>query len=130
MLASSISIAFNIHPKFLCWCLLSSIIAFLVSHYGTLHFNQTTGVLLGAFAAGIFSNLFANILNSPASMVLTTGIIFLVPGSKTYIILNAWITGEQMVTDTPNATQAFLIFISLVGGLLLSNAIVPTRKSL
>jgi uncharacterized membrane protein YjjB (DUF3815 family) len=95
-----------------------------------MYFNQTTGILLGAFAVGIYSNLFANVLNYPASMVLTTGIIFLVPGSKTYIILNTWITGDPMVTGTENATQAFLISISLVGGLLLSNATVPTKKSL
>lgn len=130
MLATSITVAFNIHPKFLFWCLLSSIIAFVVSLYGTMYFNQTTGILLGAFAVGIYSNLFANVLNYPASMVLTTGIIFLVPGSKTYIILNTWITGDPMVTGTENATQAFLISISLVGGLLLSNATVPTKKSL
>ena len=87
-------------------------------------------MLLGASAVGIFSNTFANIVKRPASLVLTTGIIFLVPGSKTYMILNSWVTGKQMVENTPNAIQAFLIFISLVGGLLLSNAIVPTKKSL
>jgi len=129
-LATAITIAFNIHMRFIFWCLLSSVIAFFVSTYGTENFNQPTGIFLGAFAVGIFSNCFANLLNHPASLVLSTGLIFLVPGSKTYLILNSWVTGTQIVTNTPNATQAFMIFISLVAGLLLSNAIVTTRKSL
>lgn len=130
LLSYCITIAFNIHPKFILWCILSSLVAFIISAYSTQYLNQTTAMLLGAASVGIFSNTFANIVKRPASLVLTTGIIFLVPGSKTYMLLNSWVTGKQMVENTPNAIQAFLIFISLVGGLLLSNAIVPTKKSL
>ncbi len=130
MLTGAVTIAFNIHPKFIGWCLVSALVAYTISDLATKQFNYTTGVLLGSLAVGVYSNLYANITNHPASLVLSVGLILLVPGSKTYIILNSWITGKQMIEDTPNPTQAFLIFIALVGGLLLSNALVPTKKSL
>jgi uncharacterized membrane protein YjjB (DUF3815 family) len=87
-------------------------------------------MFLGAFAVGAYSNIYSHIRNAPASMVLSHGLILLVPGSKTYIILNSWITGEQMLESSSNGNQAFLIFISLVAGLLFANALVATRKSL
>jgi len=79
---------------------------------------------------GAYSNIYSHIRNAPASMVLSHGLILLVPGSKTYIILNSWITGEQMLENSSNGNQAFLIFISLVAGLLFANALIATRKSL
>ena len=129
-LALFLLVAFNIHMKQLFWCACSSFIGFYVSQVGEAYFGIAVGMFLGAFAVGTYANLFSNLRNTPASMVLSHGLILLVPGSKTYIILNSWITGEQMLEHSSNGNQAFLIFISLVAGLLFANALIPTRKSL
>ena len=129
-LALFLLVAFNIHIKDLLWCACSSFIGFYVAQTSEAYFGIAVGMFLGAFAVGAYANLFSQIRNTPASLVLSHGLILLVPGSKTYIILNSWITGEQMLEHSSNGNQAFLIFISLVAGLLFSNALIPTRKSL
>ncbi len=123
-------VAFNIHIKQMLWFACSSIIGYYVAHSAEAYFSMAASMFLGAFAVGVYSNLYSHIKNAPASMVLSHGLILLVPGSKTYIILNSWITGEQMLENSSNGNQAFLIFISLVAGLLFANALIVTRKSL
>jgi uncharacterized membrane protein YjjP (DUF1212 family) len=130
LISLALTIAFNIRIQQAPWCLLAALTGYYVSQSCGASFGIAAGMFLGAFAVGIYSNLFAMFKNNPASVVLTQGLILLVPGSKTYIILNSWITGKQMLTTSANSNQAFLIFISLVAGLLFSNAVLPTRKSL
>jgi uncharacterized membrane protein YjjB (DUF3815 family) len=54
----------------------------------------------------------------------------LVPGSKVYIGLNTMISGQNMVGDNPIGPQTFLIFMSLVAGLIFSNVAVAPKRSL
>lgn len=129
-LAFFLLVAFNIHIKQILWCICSSLIGFYVAHSAEAYFSIAASMFLGAFAVGAYSNMVSHFRNIPASIVLSHGLILLVPGSKTYIILNSWITGEQMLASSSNGNQAFLIFISLVAGLLFANALVLTRKSL
>ena len=129
-LATVLLVAFNIHIKQLFWCACASLIGYYVAHISGAHFGIAIGMFLGAFAVGAYANIFSHFRNTPASIVLSHGLILLVPGSKTYMILNSWITGEQMLVHSSNGNQAFLIFISLVAGLLFANALIPTRKSL
>ena len=130
LLSLGLTIVFNIRLKQALWGLLAALVAYFVSQYGEAYFGVAAGMFLGAFAVGVYSNLYANLSNKPASLVLTQGLILLVPGSKTYILLDAWIRGEVMLEKSVQNNQAFLIFISLVVGLLFANAVLPTRKSL
>ena len=130
LLAVGILIAFNIRPKLLIWCLISSYLAYFTTQLTAPHFGLTIAMMIGAFVVASYANLFANFKNKPASIVLMSGLILLVPGSKTYMILNVWMTGQPMIKDTPNGTQAFLFFLALVGGLLFASVVVPTKKSL
>ena len=61
---------------------------------------------------------------------MTQGIVLLVPGSKTYMILNHWVSGENILPGASGGDRALMVFIALVAGLLFSNALVPTQKSL
>lgn len=130
LLAASLTISFNIRPQQMFWCLLAALIGFYISRSGEQHFGVAAGMFLGAFCVGIFSNFYANSRGIPSSIILSGGLVVLVPGSKTYLLLNSWITGEQVMDHSTNGTQAFLIFISLVVGLLFANAVLPTKKSL
>lgn len=88
------------------------------------------GTFVGALAVGIFSNLFNRMANAPASIVAMQGLIVLVPGSKTYIGLNSLIEGQDFVYAEHIGQQTFLIFMSLVAGLIFANVALPPKKSL
>ena len=79
---------------------------------------------------GIFANAFTRIANQPATIVAMHGLIVLVPGSKTYIGLNSFMTGQDFVKADHLGQEVFLIFMSLVAGLIFANVVVPTKKAL
>ncbi|MBK1831984.1 threonine/serine exporter family protein [Verrucomicrobiaceae bacterium R5-34] len=130
LLSISLTVCFNIRPQRMLWCAVAALIGFYVARSGEQHFGVASGMFLGAFCVGIFANFYANLSRIPSSIILSGGLVVLVPGSKTYLLLNSWITGEQIADHYTNGTQAFLIFISLVIGLLFANAVLPTKKSL
>ena len=69
-------------------------------------------------------------MNLPSSIVRLLGLVVLVPGSKVYIGLNSLVTGKQMLAVNDLGSQTFLIFMSLVAGLIFSNVALPHRKTL
>jgi uncharacterized membrane protein YjjB (DUF3815 family) len=88
------------------------------------------GAFVGAFALGLYSNLFSRIMNLPSSIVRLLGLVVLVPGSKVYIGLNSAVLGQNMVNVPELGSQTFLIFMSLVAGIIFSNAVLPHVKTL
>jgi len=86
-------------------------------------------MFIGALAIGLFSNLFARITRGPGSILMTLGIILLVPGSRIYSLLNHWVSGEDILPHISGG-KALIGFIALIAGLLFSNALLPARKSL
>ncbi|TMP62919.1 hypothetical protein CWB77_05885 [Pseudoalteromonas sp. S1610] len=132
LLCSSLIVIFRTKLKHAIWSIASGFIA-----YGTsigpaiyLDLNYTLGTFIGAFSVGVFSNLFNRVANAPASIVAMQGLIVLVPGSKTYIGLNSLIEGQDFVYADHIGQQTFLIFMSLVAGLIFANVALPPKKSL
>lgn len=85
---------------------------------------------VGAFALGVFANLFTRIAHQPHTIVGMHGLIVLVPGSKTYIGLNSFISGQDFVAAEHVGQEVFLIFMSLIAGLIFANVVAPTKKAL
>ncbi|HEW9975703.1 TPA: threonine/serine exporter family protein [Shewanella algae] len=112
------------------WGVLAGIVAFLSAMFGGLYLGDSLGIFFGALAVGIYANLFARWMKAPASIALLQGIVILVPGSKTYIGLNVLISGETMLNQSHLGSQIFLIFMSLIAGLIFSNVVVPPRNTL
>jgi uncharacterized membrane protein YjjB (DUF3815 family) len=83
----------------------------------------------GALAVGLLSNLYARLEDRPAIIPLTPGILMLVPGSLGYRSLTAFLESDATL-GTAMAFQTGLVAVSLVGGLLLSNLIIPPRRIL
>jgi len=129
-LSFGLSIAFNIPWRKSLWGLGSGALAFAVAAAGESHFDMVGGMFVGALAVGLYSNLFARVTKAPASVLVTQGIVLLVPGSKTYMILNSWVSGQDIVPGSPGFSQALMIFVALVVGLLFANALLPPNKSL
>ncbi|MCE9786617.1 threonine/serine ThrE exporter family protein [Shewanella chilikensis] len=112
------------------WGVLAGIVAFFSAMFGGLYLGDSLGIFFGALAVGIYANLFARWMKAPASIALLQGIVILVPGSKTYIGLNVLISGETMLNQSHLGSQIFLIFMSLIAGLIFSNVVVPPRNTL
>ncbi len=46
------------------------------------------------------------------------------------MLLNRWVPGADILPGASSGNQALMVFIALIAGLLFSNALLPTQKSL
>jgi uncharacterized membrane protein YjjP (DUF1212 family) len=130
LLSISLVILFKSRKKDAPWGILAGYIAYAAALWGGMQLGDALGAFVGAFALGVYSNLFSHFMNLPGSIVRLLGLVVLVPGSKVYIGLNSLVSGNNMVQVDNIGSQAFLIFMSLVAGLIFSNVIMPPRKLL
>jgi len=130
-LSISLVILFRARLKDAPWGIISGYVAFGASIWGGMHLGVALGAFVGAFALGIYSNIFSRIMKLPSSIVKLQGLVVLVPGSKVYMGLNIAISGQEIIDNSSGiGSQAFLIFMSLVAGLIFANVIIPSRKTL
>ncbi|GAA0810047.1 threonine/serine exporter family protein [Colwellia sp. D2M02] len=129
-LCSCLVILFRVRIKDAPWGIISGYIAFGGSIWASEYLGVALGAFVGAFALGLYSNLFSRIMNLPSSIVRLLGLVVLVPGSKVYIGLNSAVSGQHMLNVPDLGSQTFLIFMSLVAGIIFSNAVIPHRKTL
>lgn len=130
LLGSSLVVMFKIRLKDAPWGIIAGFISFGVSMAAAPAFGVALGAFFGAFSVGIYSNLYARLCNAPAILVTLQGLVILVPGSKVYIGLNTIVSGENIIAVEHIGTQSFLIFMSLVAGLIFSSVVLPPKRSL
>lgn len=130
ILSISLVILFQVRKKDAPWGVISGYVAYGATLLATPYLGYALGAFAGAFALGVYSNLFARFMNLPSSIVMLLGLVVLVPGSKVYIGLNTAISGQHMINTTDIGSQTFLIFMSLVAGLIFANVAVRSRKTL
>ena len=131
ILAISLVVLFKVRKKDAPWGLIAGYVSFGATLVMSDYLGYALGAFFGAFALGVYSNLFSRVMNLPSTVVMLLGLVVLVPGSKVYIGLNSAITGQEMVGNAGDiASQTFLIFMSLVAGLIFANVAVRSRKSL
>ncbi len=130
ILSTALVIIFKARLKDSPWGIFAGIVAFFSAMLAGIYLGESIGIFFGALAVGIYSNLYARWMKAPASIALLQGIVILVPGSKTYIGLNTLILGETMLNQSHIGSQIFLIFMSLIAGLIFANVAVPPRRTL
>jgi uncharacterized membrane protein YjjP (DUF1212 family) len=130
MLCLALVVIFRTRFKHIPWALLSGFIAYGATVWSAAYIDQGLSTFVGAFALGIYANLFTRIAHAPASLVSMQGLIVLVPGSKTYIGLNSFVSGQDFVQAEHIGQETFLIFMSLIAGLIFANVVMPTKKAL
>ena len=130
ILSISLVILFKARIKDAPWGIIAGYIAYSVSIWAGGYLGVALGAFFGAFALGVYSNLFSRVMNLPSSIVRLLGLVVLVPGSKVYIGLNSLVSGKNMLATPDVGSQAFLIFMSLVAGIIFSNVAIPHRKTL
>ncbi len=92
-------------------------------------FGIEVGSFFGALSVGCVSNLYARIRDIPALVPLTPGMLILVPGSFGYRSLSA-LWQHQTLEGVQFGFEMMLVGASLVGGLLVSNVIIPPKRIL
>jgi uncharacterized membrane protein YjjB (DUF3815 family) len=119
-LSASLVILFKVRLKDAPWGMIAGYLAFGVSVWASSYLGIALGAFVGAFALGLYSNLFSRIMNLPSSIVRLLGLVVLVPGSKVYIGLNSAVSGQNMVNVPDLGSQTFLIFKLSVATIILS----------
>jgi uncharacterized membrane protein YjjP (DUF1212 family) len=87
------------------------------------------GAFAGALVVGCGSNIYARLLNRPAMVPQTPGLMILVPGSIGYKSLTAMVENDT-IRGVELAFSMSLIGVALVGGLLLANQIISPKRIL
>jgi uncharacterized membrane protein YjjP (DUF1212 family) len=130
ILSFCLMVMFKIRLKDAPWGISAGFIAHGTSLIASAHFGIALGTFFAALVLGIYANIYARWLKAPAAIVLLQGLVVLVPGSKIYMGLNTAISGQEIIHIDQLGSQAFLILMSLVAGLIFANIIVDPRRSL
>lgn len=93
------------------------------------HVGPELGVCVGAIVAGAASNLHARTRNRPPGLTRIPAMMLLVPGGLGFTGI-ASLLKEDIIHGMTTAFQVALISVSLVVGLIVSNAIVAPRRAL
>ncbi len=102
--------------------------------YGALQLAATImspelAVFVGGLTLGVSSNIYARIKDLPAAIIRMPGLLFLVPGSLSFLSIQAVMSG-QTAEATVTAGQLTLVAISLVMGMVVAGSLMPPRKAL
>lgn len=111
------------------WIVVASFLAYLGARLGANALGPAFGAGLGACALAVFSNLLARVRRIPAAITLVPGLLVLVPGSLGYRGFASLIS-EDAVMGVALVAQMLGVGVSLVGGILVANVILPSRRSL
>jgi len=116
-------------PKEFPIVLATGLAGYLAARAGAVTLGPELAPFLGALVVGLASNGYARVWNHPALVPQTPGILLLVPGSLGYRSLTSFLDREALV-GMEWAFQTTLVGVSLVGGLLAANALLPPRRVL
>ncbi len=131
-LSLSLVIVFKNPITDLPWSLLCCFIAYFGTVLGADYLGEGLGSFVGALLVGLYSNTWSRAMNTSSLVIMLHGVVLLVPGSKAYIGLNQVVEGVGSDPLLPQqiGVQAFMIFMSILAGLIFANTILPARRQL
>ncbi|MFG0258364.1 MAG: threonine/serine exporter ThrE family protein [Phycisphaerales bacterium JB043] len=105
----------------------AGLIAYATSKHVGLWWSPDVGPVAGAFAVGLFSNVYARLTGQPASVALLPGVILLVPGSVGFRAIHALLDHNTMA-GVEHLVAMVAVAMGIVTGLLMANMMCPARK--
>jgi uncharacterized membrane protein YjjB (DUF3815 family) len=111
------------------WIAVACVVGFVGSRAGGAWLGVEMGVLVGALALGVMSNIYARWLERPAQVVQVPAVLLLVPGSMGFRAM-ASLLDRNTLSGVETLFAMFVVAIAIVAGLLVANAIVSPRRSL
>lgn len=111
------------------WIILTSGVTYGALQLASTVMNAELAVFIGGLTLGVTSNIYARVKDLPAAIIRMPGLLFLVPGSLSFLSIQAVMSGQ---TDqaTVTAGQLTLVAISLVMGMVVAGSVMPPRKAL
>ncbi len=125
----SFAVLFQARPREFGWIVLACILASFGSAAGSTVLGPQLGACGGALVLGLLSNAYSSGGRRPALVLLTPGILLLVPGAVGYRALD-FLLADDMLAGLQATVQMLIIATALVAGLLLANGILPPRRPL
>jgi uncharacterized membrane protein YjjP (DUF1212 family) len=111
------------------WAVAASLFTFGAARLGAFLIGPQLGAFVGALALGTASNLLSRYRGGPAAVTLVPGILMLVPGSVGYRSV-ASLLARDTLTGVDTAFNMLMVAVALVAGLLVANAVAPSRRAL
>lgn len=123
------TVLFRARPVDLMWISPVGVVAFLATVTAAKLVGPELGAAVGAATAGIGANFAARWAGRPAAVVLLPSLVLLVPGSVGFRSLTAFMRDDAL-GGVGTGFEMLMIAVSIVAGLLISNVLVPPRRSL
>jgi uncharacterized membrane protein YjjP (DUF1212 family) len=125
--AIAFSVLLRAKPDDRGWMLFAAAVSLVGSRLG----GWLLGAELGAFVAAIVvasaAHAFARVKDRPIALILTPGILFLVPGSIGFLSIRSLLEGEvSLAIET--GFRMLLVATAIAAGLLVATAAVPPRR--
>lgn len=124
----ALSIRFQARLKDIGWITIGCVISFAGARLGASYFAWEYSGFIGAFFACAASNIIARIKNFPSAIVLSPALLLLVPGSIGFISVSNFLE-KNILTGVEAAFSMVMVAMSIVIGMLVANAIIPSRKA-
>jgi uncharacterized membrane protein YjjP (DUF1212 family) len=125
----TLGMLFQAQKRDLPWITIAVLLPYLGLKSGIENLGPDLGVFVGALIAGAGSNLYARLLDRPATITRLPGILILVPGSIGFLSITELMKGDPLI-GLEQGFQMFTTAFALVSGLLVSSAVIPPRKAL
>lgn len=111
------------------WIVAACVVGYVGTRAGGVWLDGQMGVLVGALALGVMSNLYARWLDRPAQVVQVPAVFLLVPGSTGFLGM-ASMLDRHTLSGVETLFAMFVVAIAIVAGLLVANALLSPRRSL
>jgi uncharacterized membrane protein YjjP (DUF1212 family) len=126
---ATISILFRAPLRQWGWIMLTSALTFGSLQLSAQFMRPAFAVFIGGLTLGVSSNIYARWKDRPAAIIRMPGLLFLVPGTLSFLSIQAVMSGES-AQAAATLSQLTLAAISLVMGMVVAGSIVPPRKAL
>ncbi|MFN7698523.1 MAG: threonine/serine exporter ThrE family protein [Deltaproteobacteria bacterium] len=127
--ALSYSVLLRARPSDRVWILLAAGISLLGSRLGGWLLGPELGAFVAATLVASAAHAFARIKDRPIAVILTPGILFLVPGSVGFLSVRSLLEGD-VTAAVETAFRMLLIAFAIAAGMLVATAAVPPRQPL
>ena len=127
-LVVGLAFIFQVSQRNILWAALGGVVTFAGVQIGS-QFGYWQGSFLGAAALGAYANLFAIRLHQPASTILVTGLMILVPGAAAFRGLAAAVK-DGAAAGLSAEWQVLVIIFAIISGLVVANTLVPPKSAL
>ena len=125
----TISILFKAPLRQWGWILITSALTFGTMELSSMVMRPEATVFMGGLVLGCSSNLFARVKDLPSAITRLPGLLFLVPGSLSFLSIRHVMDGNSSEASQV-VGQLVMVAISLVMGMVVAGRLIPPRKAL